>query len=64
MKEESENKYIAYFDGTCQPNPGGTAAYGAVIYKDDELVCECPGIYRPEPGHERETSSNLAELAS
>ena len=61
MKEESENKYIAYFDGACQPNPGGTAAYGAVIYKDDELVCECPGIYRPEPGHERETSSNLAE---
>ena len=29
----------AWFDGSCEPvNPGGTAAYGIVVHRDDEVV--------------------------
>jgi hypothetical protein len=31
--------YIAYFDGACEPvNPGGTAAYGAVIMQEGRPI--------------------------
>lgn len=31
----------AFFDGCCEPvNPGGTAAYGAVILKDGKKIWE------------------------
>jgi len=54
--------YIAYFDGACGPmNPGGTAAYGAVILREGEPIWECSKLFDPEPGKERETTNNLAE---
>jgi ribonuclease HI len=54
--------YRAYFDGSCGPrNPGGTAAYGAVIFRQKERIWECSEVYHPPPGKERETSNNLAE---
>ena len=56
--------YIAYFDGGCERNvPGGVASYGAVIIEDDETIWKCSEMYSPEPGHERETSNNVAEYA-
>lgn len=50
----------AYFDGVCEPvNPGGTAGYGAVIFKDNEKLFEVSEIYAaPNP---RDTSNNVAE---
>ncbi|WP_179137495.1 RNase H family protein [Candidatus Entotheonella palauensis] len=54
--------YKAYFDGSCGPkNPGGTAAYGAVIFRHKKRIWEHSEVYRPPPGKERETSNNLAE---
>lgn len=29
---------IGYFDGACEPNPGGIASYGATVYKDGVLI--------------------------
>ena len=58
------NEFIAYFDGACEPiNPGGTATYGAVILQGGEPIWMCSEVYRPEPGHENETSNNLAEYS-
>ncbi len=52
----------AYFDGSCGPvNPGGTAAFGAVVYKDGQRVWECSQIFQPLPGEEQLTSNNVAE---
>src|SRR2546427_730178 len=54
--------YIGYFDGACAPiNPGGTAAYGAVLLREGERIWECSALFQPEPGKECETSNNLAE---
>ena len=54
--------YKAYFDGSCGPrNPGGTAAYGAIIFRHKKRIWEHSEVYRPPPGKERETSNNLAE---
>lgn len=62
MSKIDQPKFTAYFAGACEPqNPGGTATYGAVVYKDDELIWSCSEIYRPELGHERETSNHVAE---
>src|SRR5438270_9253305 len=62
MRKDKKPKYVAYFAGACEPrNPGGTATYGAVIYKDDKVVWNSSEIYRTEPGHERETSNHVAE---
>ena len=53
-----------YFDGCCEPtNPGGTAAFGAVIFKDGERIWDCSRIFRPIPGREKETSNNVAEYS-
>ena len=52
----------AWFDGCCEPvNPGGTAAYGAVIMRDGQPLWSDSKIFFPRPGHERETSNNVAE---
>ena len=52
----------AYFDGACEPfNPGGTAAFGAVVFKDGQRIFERSEIFRPPPGKEAETSNNVAE---
>src|SRR5437879_3064371 len=65
MSKDKKPKYVAYFAGACEPrNPGGTASYGVVIYKDNEAVWDCSEIYRPEPGHERETTNNIGEYAA
>jgi ribonuclease HI len=54
--------YTGYFDGSCGPiNPGGTAAYGAVLLREGERIWECSALFQPEPGKERQTSNNLAE---
>lgn len=51
-----------YFDGCCEPvNPGGTAAFGAVIMRKGERIWEWSEIFRPRYGHERKTSNNVAE---
>jgi ribonuclease HI len=56
--------YEAYFDGACEPvNPGGTATYGAAIFQNGNRVWECSEIFCPDPGHERETSNNVAEYS-
>lgn len=52
----------AWFDGCCEPvNPGGTAAYGAVIIKDGQRVWSQSQIFVPVKGREKETSNNVAE---
>ena len=54
----------AFFDGCCEPiNPGGTAAYGAVILKDGVRIWETSRIFRPVKGHEGATSNNVAEYS-
>lgn len=30
----------AYFNGVCDPNPGGVIGYGAVIFNDKEVIYE------------------------
>lgn len=50
--------YECFFDGCCEPrNPGGTAGYGAVIFKGGERVWETSGTIPPSPT----TSNNVAE---
>jgi len=50
----------AWFDGCCEPvNPGGHAAYGAVIKRDGEYVFG-KGEY---VGHGKGISNNVAEYA-
>jgi ribonuclease HI len=51
----------AYFDGACDPNPGGTAAYGAVILHRHQRIWKCSELYYPPAGHEKATSNNIAE---
>jgi ribonuclease HI len=47
-----------YFDGACEPvNPGGTAAYGWVIYKDRKIFKEGSGIVGSGEG----MTNNIAE---
>jgi|SRR3972149_4791416 len=60
----------AYFDGCCEPvNPGGTAAYGVVIFEvygsDDvrQIIFQTSKIFKPVKGHEKETSNNIAEYS-
>ena len=58
-----ENSNIeCFWDGCCEPiNPGGTAAYGAVVFRDGKRTWETSKVFKPQPGHERETSNNVAE---
>lgn len=54
----------AYFDGACEPkNPGGTASFGAVIFKDEKRIKEISQIFYPEKGKEKMTSNNVAEYS-
>lgn len=49
----------AYFDGACEPNPGGKASYGYVVYQYDIKIHESGHQLNPlENGH---TSNNIAE---
>jgi ribonuclease HI len=50
-----------YFDGLCRPeNPGGTAAYGYVIYKDGKKVKRGSGIVGSGAG----MTNNVAEYSA
>src|SRR6266478_829810 len=64
MKDEAERKYIAYFDGACEPNPGGTVAYGVIISKNGEVIWQSADIYQPEPGFKGQTTNNVGEYAA
>jgi len=55
----------AYFDGACEPvNPGGTAAYGVVVYKDKKRIWQQSKLFVPMRGREKETSNNVAEYSA
>lgn len=54
-------KLKAYFDGSCGPiNPGGTASYGFVIYRDREIVRRGRGIIGTGPT----MTNNVAEAVA
>ena len=44
-------------------NPGGTAAYGAIIFKDGKKLWEDSKIFIPTRGREKEVSNNVAEYS-
>jgi len=48
-----------YIDGCCEPNPGGTASYGFVVYKDGVRDYARAAIV----GSGDKTSNNVAEYA-
>lgn len=53
-----------FFDGCCEPtNPGGVAAYGAIIFRDGQRIWEDSQIFFPKKGREKETSNNVAEYS-
>jgi ribonuclease HI len=61
---EPAKKIVAYFDGACEPiNPGGYAAFGAVIFIDGVRIWESSKLFVPQIGREEETSNNVAEYA-
>jgi ribonuclease HI len=51
-------QYVLRFDGSCNPNPGGTAAYGFTISKDGETVKSGHGVI----GKGKGMTNNLAEF--
>lgn len=51
------DNYVLYFDGSCWPNPGGKAAYGFVLKKNQVEVSRGHGILALSG----ETSNNMAE---
>lgn len=54
-----------YFDGCCEPvNPGGTAAYGVVIFDGEKRIYEASKVFVPVKGKELETSNNVAEYSA
>jgi len=49
-----------FFDGACGPkNPGGTCAFGAIVYRHGVPIWEHAGVHVPEI--EGQTSNNLGE---
>lgn len=50
--------YTVHFDGSCWPNPAGTAAYGTIITKDGETLHEEAGVIDTSPV----MSNNVAEF--
>lgn len=64
MNKKNKNKFVAYFDGCCEPiNPGGVASYGAVVFKNEKRIWECSELFVPIKGREKETSNNVAEYS-
>lgn len=54
----TENGYIGFFDGACEPrNPGGVMGMGALMLKDGQRIWETSWM---EPASPR-TSNNVAE---
>ncbi len=53
-----EEMITVYFDGLCYPrNPGGVAAYGYLIYRDNELIHSGSGVVGEGEG----MTNNVAE---
>jgi ribonuclease HI len=50
----------AHFDGACEPNPNGVAAYAVIVRRDGEVIHQVAERV-PNLGHG--TSNNLAEYA-
>jgi len=49
-----------FIDGACEPiNPGGTAAYGLIVYRDNTLIFQKGEVI----GSGSEFSNNVAEYA-
>jgi ribonuclease HI len=49
-----------YFDGAMEPrNPGGTGAYGAIIFKDGQEIFRASKMFEPKPN----LSNNYAEYS-
>lgn len=47
-----------YFDGSCEPNPGGIVRYGAIIEQHDKILYEISKKVNLDPSI---TSNNVAE---
>lgn len=61
------NNYRLETDGSCWPNPGGTCAFGFVIYKELPIenwiiVKEGHGIYGTGPGMTNNCSEHIAVI--
>lgn len=52
--------FTLYFDGSCWPNPGGTAAYGFTLYEGPRKITEGHGVIDTSPA----MSNNVAEMHS
>lgn len=50
--------YIVHFDGSCWPNPNGTAAYGFTVTKEGTIVDSGSGVIATGEG----MSNNVAEF--
>lgn len=60
MKAMDDLVYTAFFDGACEPkNPGGTASFGAIVYRHGTEIWRHSQIYNPPIVGE--TSNNIAE---
>lgn len=52
----------AFFDGMCEPNPGGIATWGIVIYKNNDIIHQDCGI-AVEP-YTPQSTNNVAEYTA
>jgi ribonuclease HI len=60
-EEMPKDMITIYFDGLCRPkNPGGTATYGYVIYKDGKKVKSGSGVIGSGAG----MTNNVAEYSA
>ena len=53
------SQIVIFVDGSCSANPGGTASYGFVVYKDDVKIHDEFKVVGSGP----DMSSNVAEFA-
>lgn len=52
----------AYFDGSCEPNPGGVMKWAYIIYEDGKLLQKDNGRYRCS--EDKTSTNNIAEYAA
>lgn len=52
-----ENNYTLKFDGSAWPNPGGTAAYGYILFRGKQMINSGHGLIGSGP----KVSNNMAE---
>ena len=57
-----DDTLLVFFDGACEPiNPGGTAGFGAAIFRSGSLIWKTSGSLDPK---DYQTSNNVAEYAA